>query len=90
MIYRKFGWLHNRILLHLQDELVDLEEQLEGLDKWEAERGDPTKLACRRLDDAEPEHSPRRQLLQLCREKLDKYGKPLCDIGLQKHVLMDS
>jgi len=76
LIYRKFGWLHNRILLHLQDELVDLEGQLEDLDKWESLTGNPTKLLCRRLDDAVPEDSERRKLLKTCREKLDEYGQP--------------
>ena len=75
-IYRKFGWLHSRILLHLQDELVDLEDQLEDLDKWEAVSGNPIKLLCRRLDDAAPENSVRRKLLKECHEKLDQYGEP--------------
>lgn len=76
LIYRKFGWLHNRILLHLQDELVDLESQLEALDQWEALIGNPTKLRCRRLDDAVPEKSERRKLLVQCSEKLAEYGEP--------------
>lgn len=75
LIYRKFGWVHNRILLHLQDELVDLEGQLEDLDKWEALTGNPTKLVCRRLDDAGPEESERRILLRRCSEKLAEYGR---------------
>ena len=73
LIYRKFGWLHNRILLHLQDELVELEEQLQGLDEWEALTGNPTKLLCRRLDDAAPD-ALRRNLLKECSEKLEKYS----------------
>ena len=77
LIYRKFGWLHNRVLLHLQDELVDLEGQLEDLDKWEVLTGNPAKLGCRRLDDAAPEESERRKLLIACREKLTEYGEPL-------------
>lgn len=75
LMYRKFGWLHNRILLHLQDELVDLEGQLEALDHWEAQTGNPTKLRCRRLDDAVPEKSERRKLLSQCSEKLAEYGE---------------
>lgn len=80
LIYRKFGWLHNRVLLHLQDELVDLEGQLEDFDKWEALTGNPTKLLCRRLDDAVPEESERRTMLKLCHEKLDEYGKLLLQV----------
>ena len=73
LIYRKFGWLHKRILLHLQDELVELEEQLQGLDEWETLTGNPKKLLCRRLDDAAPD-SLRRSLLKESSEKLGKYG----------------
>lgn len=75
LIYRKFGWLHNRILLHLQDELVDLEDELENLDNWEAMTGNPKKLVCRRLDDAAPEKSERRLLLKRCNDKLAEYGR---------------
>ena len=50
LIYRKFGWLHNRLLLHLQDELKKLEEDLERLDRWELEKGDYKKLRSRRRD----------------------------------------
>ncbi len=32
-LYRKFTYLNHRILLHLQDELSELEEQLRGLDE---------------------------------------------------------
>lgn len=81
LIYRKFGWLHNRILLHLQDELADLEDQLEDLDRWEVLTGNPKKLLCRRLDDAVPEESERRRLLTLCREKLDEYGEHLLELS---------
>ena len=33
LICRKFGWLHIRVLLHLQDEVQELGEELESLDK---------------------------------------------------------
>ncbi|KAL9121480.1 MAG: hypothetical protein Q9187_001958 [Circinaria calcarea] len=35
LIYRKFGWLHNRVLLHYQDELAEYEEQLEDIDRFD-------------------------------------------------------
>jgi hypothetical protein len=38
-LYRKFDYLHHRILLHLQDELAELEEQLRTLDEIIAQRG---------------------------------------------------
>lgn len=37
-ICRKFGWLHNRVLLHLQAELARLEYDLEWIDAAQAER----------------------------------------------------
>lgn len=36
-IYRKFGWLHNRVLLHLQAELAKLEFDLQIMDDKQAE-----------------------------------------------------
>ena len=36
-IYRKFGWLHNRVLLHLQAELSKLEFDLQTIDDKQAE-----------------------------------------------------
>ncbi|CAF9906334.1 MAG: hypothetical protein ALECFALPRED_002202 [Alectoria fallacina] len=47
-IYRKFGWLHNRVLLHLQAELSKLEFDLQTIDDKQAESREfkeRTKLA---------------------------------------------
>lgn len=70
-IYRKFGWLHNRVLLHIQDELQKLEDDLERIDAWEAKFGDDLKLACRRRDN----NTERLKLIATIKEKLDEYGK---------------
>ena len=70
-IYRKFGWLHNRVLLHLQDELQKLEQELEGVDKWEATSGDIVKLASRRSDKT----PARSNLIAAIKIKLDEYGE---------------
>ena len=70
-IYRKFGWLHNRVLLHIQDELQELEEELEDIDAWEAKSGDMVKLASRREDT----NAERLELIGTIKEKLDEYGK---------------
>ncbi|OQO04026.1 hypothetical protein B0A48_10669 [Cryoendolithus antarcticus] len=40
-LYRKFGHLHHRILLHLQDELAELEEQLASLDAMASHLAQP-------------------------------------------------
>ena len=69
-IYRKFGWLHNRVLLHIQDELQKLEQELEGVDNWEAKSGDMVKLASRRAD----KNTARSELIAAIKEKLDEYG----------------
>ncbi|KAL8738108.1 MAG: hypothetical protein Q9181_001055 [Wetmoreana brouardii] len=73
LIYRKFGWLHNRILMYLQDELVELEYKLEIIDKRTFSEEDDVQLKSRRLDYAE---SPaRRNLVKRIAEKLEMYGK---------------
>lgn len=73
LIYRKFGWLRNRTLLYLQDELVELERDLEALDKFDfIER--PVKLVSRRQNEG-PGGSERRVLLKKIRDKLAEYGE---------------
>ena len=68
-IFRKFGWLHNFALLHLQDELQELEERLEKRLKREDEYGDKAHLRSRRLDSNANENS-RKGLLLAIQEKL--------------------
>ena len=86
LIYRKFGWLYNRLLLHLQDELKKLEEDLERLDRWELEKGDYKKLRSRRRDASFPT-SKRQALLTVLNGKLKEYGK-LVLIHAWKNLLM--
>lgn len=81
LIYRKYGWLHNRLLLHLQDELKKLEEDLERLDKWESTRGDDKKLRSRRRDSSSPT-SKRQALITTLNEKLKDYGMPKLHEGM--------
>lgn len=76
LIYRKFAWLHNRVLLHAQDELQELEGTLESLDTWEASEGDRRKLAHRRIDENKS-GSPRKDLLIKIKEKLAEYDETL-------------
>lgn len=72
-MYRKFGWLHNRLLLHLQDELQVLEEELLRFDRDEAINSNPVLQRCRRKDDGRPE-SKRLTMLKLIKETLGEYG----------------
>lgn len=75
LICRKFGWLHSRLLLHLQDDLQRLERELERLDKREAQKGDDLKLRAYRIDCAGTD-SKRQKLLSSINEKLREYGMP--------------
>ena len=74
LICRKFGWLHIRLLLHLQDEVQELEEELESLDTWELSSGDPLRLRNRRIDYGRP-NAPRKDLLIKIAAKLREYGE---------------
>ena len=73
LVYRKFGWLHNRLLLHLQDELTVLEEELEEFDKHEATKSKPIYQQSRRKDERRAD-SKRPAMLKLIQEKLEEYG----------------
>ena len=84
LIYRKFGWLRNRLLLGLQDELVTLEEELEHLDKNDARLGDLEGVLASRRND-ELEQTLRQDLLKTIRQKLSEYGMGVnvsfCNLG---------
>lgn len=74
LIYRKFGWLHNRLLLYLQDELAELEHELDKRDKATFCDDDDDLLLCSRRDDwIRP--SARRELIQKIARKLEEYGE---------------
>ena len=72
-MYRKFGWLHNRLLLHLQDELTVLEQELEEFDKDEAINSKSVYQQSRRKDERRAD-SKRPIMLNLIKEKLEEYG----------------
>lgn len=74
LICRKFGFLHKYALLYLQDELVEIQEDLERLDRWEFSDGDPKKLISRRRDRAVGD-SRRQELIAKLHVKLKQYGK---------------
>lgn len=72
LIYRKFAWLHSRLLLHKQDELYELEQNLERLDRDDASL-DPRRLKSRRRDENVSPDSGRKELLKQIDEKLEGY-----------------
>ncbi|KAL8701092.1 MAG: hypothetical protein Q9224_000662 [Gallowayella concinna] len=75
LIYRKFGWLHNRLLLYLQDELAELEYKLDKLDKETFSDDEDIKL-CSRRDDWTG-RSLRRDLIKQIAQKLEEYDQHL-------------
>lgn len=70
LIYRKFLWLHNRLLLHKQDELMQLERHLENLDRNDSVT-DPRRLKSSRRDEFQPTY--RKDLLKEIDGKLNGY-----------------
>ncbi|KAL8769160.1 MAG: hypothetical protein Q9209_004794 [Squamulea sp. 1 TL-2023] len=75
LIYRKFGWLHNRLLLYLQDELATLEIKLDKLDQRTFVHENDKKLKSRRQDFGSP--SLRRNVVKQIAEKLKEYDEHL-------------
>lgn len=73
LIYRRFGWLHSRVLLNLQDELQQLERDLEREDEWEYSHGNDKKLKSRRKDRKGPK-TKRQDILKSINAKLKEYG----------------
>ena len=71
LICRKFGRLHVRVLLHLQDELAELEEEVEDLDQEDYKENE-RRLTSRRLDDEIS--GERKELLRRVNAKLTEYG----------------
>ena len=87
MMYRRFGQLHSRLLLHKQDRLRGLEEELTYLDQADAATPDGQKLLrCREDDDdREPPPPPRRSRSQL----LDEIQTVLTEYGWGALLLQD-
>lgn len=73
-IYRKFGFLHHYALLYLQDELAEIQDDLERLDRWEYSDGQPKRLISRRKDNASGD-SRRKELIDNLHSKLAQYGQ---------------
>ena len=85
MQYRGFGYAHARVLLALQYEIVNLEKQLDKLDRWDASdgAGDDGKLYCIAADEVQalpndihgfPFSKTRPQILGELSRKLLEYG----------------
>ena len=81
MIYRRFGFLHARVLLRKQDKLREMEEALDTMDRSDAKISDPLPnkaLMSRAIDESRNDASPhgtRAELLDRVENDLVKYGK---------------
>ena len=78
MIYRRFGYVHARLLMHRQDELRELEATLTEMDKKDAK--DPVRELCLQSRDIDEEKRDRPErdriaLLDKIEEKALKYGR---------------
>ena len=70
-MYRKFSWLHNRVLLHLQAELAKLENKLQRLDDEQTASDRFREQVCVYIDARD--NSNRKQMLAEIKAKLAEY-----------------
>jgi hypothetical protein len=71
LMCRKYGFLHNRVLLYRQDELRELEQEMLALDK-NAHKVDEKMLQCRTRE--ERISNERRDLINRIDDKLREYN----------------
>lgn len=74
MLYRRFGYLQARILLHKQDELRALETKLDTLDKKDNEHQDTKRYLKSRDRDDKRKDSKRKALLHEIEIVYKEYG----------------
>ena len=77
---RKFGFLHNRVLLYRQDELVELERDLVEMDELDKDE-DPRALKSRQHDNGRDLPLTRKTLINRIDEKLKEYGKSYATVA---------
>lgn len=82
MIYRRFGYLHSRMLLRKQDQLRKLEADLDDYDNEDASGEETAKRLLKSRDSdeaadkkADPEIRTRTQILSDIEKVLSEYGK---------------
>ena len=72
--YQRFGYIHNRILLHRQAEVVTLEKKLDELDKSNA-KNENLKLRLQTREFLEGDDKEQKFLIDELETKLKNYGK---------------
>lgn len=75
-LYRRFGLIRNRLLLHKQDQIAELSKRLSDLDLAD-EISHPERLICRRYDEELGSESQRTSLLQSLEVLLREYDELL-------------
>lgn len=78
MVYRRFGWLHSRVLKCLEEELTQWEQSLRD-PKENDGRGPFRRQFFPTKDDFSTQ--PRRHLLQLITQQLARYGKQIQEVA---------
>lgn len=76
--YRGFAYLHSRVLLGLQDQIVALERELDAKDTMDEENHMSRRLKSRARDERDARQDgddrPRERILNDIRHKLVEYG----------------
>jgi hypothetical protein len=89
-IYRGFGYLHSRVLLGLQDQIVSLERELDQKDSFDQQNGLTLRLQSRARDEREScrdgEERPRERILDDIRKKLLEYGSLFVESAIYLHL----
>jgi len=75
MVYRRFGFLHSRILLKKQEQLRQLEQSLDRLDQHENAKSSRSLVTMEHYDGDEGKE--RRELEEKIEQKLLEYGQDL-------------
>ena len=92
-IYRGFGYLHSRVLLGLQDQIVFLERELDQKDSFDQQNGLARRLQSRARDERESrrddDERPRARILDDIRRKLVEYGSLLWSSSATCALLAD-
>jgi hypothetical protein len=85
-IYRGFGYLHSRVLLNLQDQIVFLERELDQKDSFDQQNSLTLRLRSRARDERESrrdgEERPRERILEEIRRKLVEYGSSFVESAI--------
>ena len=79
VVFRKFGYLHARVLLQKQDHIVELESKLEEIDNNES---NDFFLNTRRMD----ENQARQTVLTELEKQLPEYGMTLRNNITYRHL----